>query len=739
MKQVKFSIILLISFIAKISIGQGVNNNWYFGNGAGISFNTNPSSMLTNGANITSVEGVATISCPNGELLFYTDGYTVFNKNHVMMGNGNGLNGCLSSAQNVIIVPQPQTPNIFYVFTVPAGCMPNNGFQYSIVDMSLNGGLGGVTSKNVLINGMTDQGEKITSTLHGNGVDVWISIENYATSNIEMYLLTSAGLNPTPVVSSIIIPGVAGGSVYLNPISSLSTLKFSKDGSKFANFIQKTVRRGPTTDYYNYLEIFNFNNSTGVLTLADTLLIPYPTWATYPNQYKASGLEFSGDGTKIYFTYNNIGYASDLGRLYQVDISVANIATSLVTLATGPGDFLYLQRGPDDKIYVKQHSSSYIVGIIDSPNVSGTGCAYSYSHFDYTSTGKNTASGFPQLIAGNIASPYISDYTYVDTCFNQSTTFTLVTNYPANVDSVRWNFDDIITGANNTSILQNPSHIFSSGGNYNVQLLVYYPCFTDTVIKNIFIDSIAVSIAGDSIFCLGDSITLDAGLGYVSYLWNNGDTTQTTTVLTSGSYSVIVQATSGCYGYDTVTVANQTPGVVLAQNDQGVSESGESVSINIYANDQGDVNSINIINGAYNGTSFVTGGTLHYQSSNSFIGIDSIEYVICDQNCNILCDTAWVIISIEEDFLIPEFISPNGDGKNDTWFITGLDKYPNNNVKIFNRWGNLVYTASPYLNDWEGTTRYSLTGEKVVSGVYFYILELNDGQNIYTGYLQLFR
>ena len=729
--------ILLLCFVAKGLISQGENNNWYFGNGAGISFNTTPSSMLSNGANMASFEGVASISCPNGNLLFYTDGYTIFNKNHVMMGNGNGINGCESSAQNVIIVPQPQTPNIFYVFTVPAGCVINNGFQYSIVDLSLNSGLGGVTSKNVLINGITTQGEKITSTLHGNGIDVWISIENYATNNIEMYLLTSSGLNTTPVVSSIIIPGVAGPGIFLNPVSSLSTLKFSKDGTKFINFIQKSVRRGPTTDYYNYLEIFDFNKTTGVLTLFDTVLLPYQTSATYPNSYKGSGVEFSADGSKVYFTYNNIGYAPDLGKLYQVDITTTNITASLITIATGPGDFLYMQRGPDDKIYVNQHSTWDIVGIINNPNISGGG--YTYSHFNYSATGKTVRTGFPQLIAGFITSPYLSDYTYVDTCFNQNTSFTLITNVPSDVDSVKWDFDDLTTGVNNTSVLQNPFHTFSSPGIYNVELLIYYPCFTDTVVKNILIDSVNVSITGNTPFCAGDSIMLDAGAGFLSYLWSNGDTTQATTIYTAGTYSVIAQGVSGCAGYDTNIVVTQIAGVVVAQSDQGSTSSGVATSINVYTNDQGDVNSIAILNGPYNGSASITGGVLNYQSSNSFLGIDSIEYMICDLVCGTACDTTWVVISVESEFLIPEFVSPNGDGLNDTWYIKGLNRYPNNSVKIFNRWGNMLFDAAPYQNDWDGTTEKSLTGDKVVSGVYFYVLELNGGESVYTGYIQLFR
>ena len=82
------------------------------------------------------------------------------------------------------------------------------------------------------------------------------------------------------------------------------------------------------------------------------------------------------------------------------------------------------------------------------------------------------------------------------------------------------------------------------------------------------------------------------------------------------------------------------------------------------------------------------------------------------------------------DIGIPDGFSPNGDGLNETFIIEGLDAYPGNSIYIFNRWGNKVFSASPYHNDWDGTSDSDLSigRDALPVGTYFYVLELKDGQ-----------
>ena len=147
----KKEILLTIFCVIGFSVyAQYEASNWYFGENAGIKFNlgNNTISNSTDGQ-LNTREGCASISDDSGNLLFYTDGVTVWNKNHSEMKNGFGLNGDSSSTQSAIIVPKPQDDNIYYVFTVDNNLDDfNYGLNYSEINMTSDGGLGAVSEKN---------------------------------------------------------------------------------------------------------------------------------------------------------------------------------------------------------------------------------------------------------------------------------------------------------------------------------------------------------------------------------------------------------------------------------------------------------------------------------------------------------------------------------------------------------------------------------------------------------------
>ncbi|MCF6366143.1 MAG: gliding motility-associated C-terminal domain-containing protein [Bacteroidales bacterium] len=95
-----------------------------------------------------------------------------------------------------------------------------------------------------------------------------------------------------------------------------------------------------------------------------------------------------------------------------------------------------------------------------------------------------------------------------------------------------------------------------------------------------------------------------------------------------------------------------------------------------------------------------------------------------------------VIIS---EIQIPEGFSPNGDGINDIFVIKGLENYPGNSLIIFNRWGNKIFEASPYNNDWSGTSMFGITigGNELPEGTYFYILQPTNDTGVIKGYIYL--
>ena len=126
------------------------NNNWFFGQGVAISFNPGnlPIPHFISSSIMNTNESCASISDENGNLLFYTNGQQIFNRNHQVMVNGSGLMGHESSFQGAVILRQPKHDSIYYVFTADAyETNFANGYRYSIVNMNRQGGNGEVVSK----------------------------------------------------------------------------------------------------------------------------------------------------------------------------------------------------------------------------------------------------------------------------------------------------------------------------------------------------------------------------------------------------------------------------------------------------------------------------------------------------------------------------------------------------------------------------------------------------------------
>jgi gliding motility-associated-like protein len=88
---------------------------------------------------------------------------------------------------------------------------------------------------------------------------------------------------------------------------------------------------------------------------------------------------------------------------------------------------------------------------------------------------------------------------------------------------------------------------------------------------------------------------------------------------------------------------------------------------------------------------------------------------------------------------IPEIITPNGNGENETWVIGLSEAFPQMEVKIYNRWGNEVFSASPYLDDWDGKANvgFKVGDEYLPSGTYFYVIDLKNGEKPKSGYIEL--
>lgn len=430
----KKSILILLFFVHFSMFSQGESNIWYFGKNAGLDFNSGSPVPLLDGQ-INTVEGCAAISNNLGQLLFYTDGVKIYNKNHVVMLNGSGLTGHSSSTQSAIIVKKPGSSNLFYVFTVDS-LGSTNGFRYSIVDISLDSGLGGVTSeKNVLI--YAPSCEKISITKHANNIDYWIVTHSFPGNTFFSHLLTSSGLNTNPTLSNINFNIPFDNIIY-------SQLKFSPSGNKIAAGCIGT------------LELMDFNTTTGILS----------------NNIKLSdqniyGVEFSPNSEILYATIPL------LDKIYQFDLNASDILNSKVDIETMFHSYA-MQLGPDHKIYIALNESDKL-SVISNPNILGSGSTLQESSVSLGN--RKSLIGLPSFCQSFFLSPTIQ---LTNSCEDESTNFSFSTDQT--VLNVTWDFGD-----GNTSNTHNPSHIYQSANDYTVTINITTPNGVLTSTRNITI------------------------------------------------------------------------------------------------------------------------------------------------------------------------------------------------------------------------------------------------------------
>src|SRR5205085_8697780 len=122
--------------------------------------------------------------------------------------------------------------------------------------------------------------------------------------------------------------------------------------------------------------------------------------------------------------------------------------------------------------------------------------------------------------------------------------------------SVKWDFGDPASGANNTSTQNNTVHIFSAPGAYTVKLIKFTNCGTDTLSKQVSTDAINVNLGPDTLVCGSTSLLLNStGAGSTNtFLWQDGSTNPTFTATTSGLYWVQASNSAGCSKRDSINV-----------------------------------------------------------------------------------------------------------------------------------------------------------------------------------------
>ncbi|NUM49713.1 MAG: T9SS type A sorting domain-containing protein [Flavobacteriales bacterium] len=379
------SLLFNLGFIFAQNTQINRTNNWYFGGGAGINFNGGSATAVTDGQMYV-YAGCATMSDTLGNLLMYTDGQTVWNKNHQIMPNGTGLLGDGTPVQSSIIIPKPLDDNHYYIFTCAGYDGNPNGIRYSIVDMTLNNGLGDISIKNELL--FQPSSEQLGATMHANCTDVWITSHELNSNKYRAYLLTSNGIDTNNVV--------------INEIGNFGIfgqhLKFSPNGKKMAAVNYWDNINLPNN--LDTLELFDFNSTSGILTnltkLPDTSIVTF---------------EFSHDSKFLYVSNFNTERANlyiipGFEEIFQYDLSSNNgtlikLSKTLVyePLSTPINNyntcFCDFQLSPDNKIYVSSMYDS--LSVINYPNLAGVAC--NIEELIFSLNGKTSFTKLPNFVS----------------------------------------------------------------------------------------------------------------------------------------------------------------------------------------------------------------------------------------------------------------------------------------------------------------------------------------------------
>ncbi len=650
--------LFLVLFVGGGAWAQNENKNWYFGDGTdGVIFDVNNNPVkVSNKYPGVGFEGMVVVSDSySGQLLFYSDGITVINKNHAVMTNGSGLFAHLSGSQCVQVCRVPNQCSQYYVISNSSWDNTPGSFYYSIVDFTSNL-LGEVTVKNQLIGGANyHQAMRVIPKTNSN--NYWLIGHLYNTATYHVYEITSAGF--------------IGPVIYNFSNSGRSwAMEFNENTSKLVNMGEDNLK----------VSLFDFNPSSGVLSNEIQLAQAPITAARVGN--------FSPDGSKIYtgvspgtslwqYDLNNsvwtnmntccyahdvktgpngISYfintyyaANPLSQMTNANLTAVGNACGYSTI-TNPGNFngevrrfpeflitvpppvanpdtftiagggsvtiLPLQNDSDiqgdpivlDSIIIQPQYGTIIVNGNQIIYTAPQSCANLIDSILYKIADDHCSYDTAWIIINVLGNPASASFSFtVDTC-TSTVTFT---NTSVNATNFSWDFGD----GTPTSPVQNPVHTYLLAGSYNVMLTVSNgPGCVDSILIPVTIPNIAVATAVFNFTMQQCSYTVNftnQSVNAVSYSWNFGDgspvntaTNPSHTYPANGTYTVTLIASNAC---SSATVQQQftvyvplpvTAAFAISSQPCSltISLTNQSTPLSIYVWDFGDGNTSQQVN-----------------------------------------------------------------------------------------------------------------------------------------------
>jgi len=540
----KKGITFIFLIISPLIYGQGQANIWYFGNRSGLDFNTEPPTVLKD-SKLNTYEGSGSIADSMGKLLFYSQGDTIWNKEHKIMENGTGLCFQLpeSSPSAAIIVRQPLSKK-YYIFNSGERTNALGDVFYSIIDMEANNGNGKVITKRQLL--VKTSAEKIALVQHANKRDIWIAIKQGYSDTLFIFLLTPTGISPSLLKFNTYKE--KGGT---------GQMKFSPN-AKYLAF--GNVGNHPDTCCY----LYNFNNRTGAIS----------------NQRKVHVIsyciEFSPNSKYLYIR-------SGYGKLGLHQYPIKNIKTDMwpdsscfyLNLRMGFGA---LQLAPNGKIYGNSYDT--MLRVINFPNLKGAYCNYQNLGQKFLDTTKlfyqnHRSIGLPSFMTSYLRP---QSFTIASRCINKPTHFVLLDSLDH--DSIKWDFGDTLSHEKNFSNqTQDISHVYVQYGEYTVKLITFYDNKSDTITEVVRFFNPKPNFKASDV-CENDTVRFfdksSVSLGKLDLYWKFGD----------GQYSILRSPSH----YYQISGVSKTYNVTLVATMADGCADSITIPVTVNANPNSDFN-----------------------------------------------------------------------------------------------------------------------------------------------------
>jgi gliding motility-associated-like protein len=727
---IKFTIIgMLCICCAQLCTAQKENNIWVFGGGIGLDFNTTAPTLIK--SSISSVEGSATIADTNGNLLFYSNGISVWDRSHNLMPNGTGLLGAIyqSSTQGVAIVPVASSPNLYFLFCVDElADVPRPAYlRYSLIDMSLNGGNGDIVvgKKNIIIDSNMSEKMIVAPTCNG----VWLINHHIDSSIFYARKIDRASSIPKPVISKT--TGLNDYSRY-----SVGEIKFSSDYKQIAlcNYVF------PLHYTNSKVECFDFDAITGKIS-------GYRDFGILNTAYS---VEFSPDNSKLYvLDYSGSVFQYNLGLLP----SMPSVLSSKYELSRS--GYLSMRRAVDGKIYLRPGYTETNISCINKPNLAGALSDIQDSIPSLVNSNTEYFLQFGNSTTMPIQNKVSKQTILLDTTICQGNSVTCIANPIYNF--ILWNDGDTAT----------KKILTDSGINWRKSTLNCTTIVDSFKIKFKSIDSSFAKI--DTVLCFQQNANILLPQNFKSYLWNDGTTAAQSTFTKSGvkwryasnndctmrvdtisakfiDFSINLQDTSICKSEKIVldaTTANASQYLWQDNSTQNTFTAYQTgkywvrVSVDkctktdtIIINEKEFNLNLGTDKSVCNDDSLVLGSNITNVSYLWHDGTTNASFTVKNSGTYSLTVRQGVCVSsdtisikfyqCEKCIAIPNAFTPNNDNKNDLFKPIFNCPTLTYQLLIVNRYGQEIFKTNNVLDAWNGL----VNNQEQELGVYYYLIKV---------------